>query len=94
MKRSSGGTPYIISRAAEGVLGLTWDICDSASLWSCCNFLFAQACEAVLDHSDILHCIGHEESVGLSDCQVQISSTRWRIYTKTAGKKADNSKEP
>jgi hypothetical protein len=23
------------------VLGLTWDICDSASLWSRCNFFFA-----------------------------------------------------
>jgi hypothetical protein len=51
MKRSRGGTPYIISRAGEGVLGLTWDICDSASLWSCCNFFFVQACEAVLDQT-------------------------------------------
>jgi hypothetical protein len=51
MKRSRGGTPYIISRAAEEVLGLTWDICNSASLWSRCNFFLAQVCEAVLDQT-------------------------------------------
>jgi hypothetical protein len=50
MKRSRGGTPYI-SRAADGVLGLTCDICDSAILWTICNFFFAQDCEAVLDQT-------------------------------------------
>jgi hypothetical protein len=51
MNRSRGGTPYIISRAAEGVLGLTCAICDSAILWSLCNFIFAQDWDAVLDQT-------------------------------------------
>jgi hypothetical protein len=41
----------MISSAAEGVVGLTCYICDSAILWSLCNFFFAQDCEAVLDQT-------------------------------------------
>jgi hypothetical protein len=49
MKRSRVGTPYIISRAAKGVLGLTCDICDSAILWSISNFFFVRDWDPVLD---------------------------------------------